>query len=279
MHIKYWEGIKADAFGKTGLLLLLMLALVAFSAPLLTRYDPAMTSRSILEPPSIAHWLGTNDVGQDIWSRIIHGARNSLLVALGVGSFTTLLSTVIGASAALMGGTYERVTMRIVDALIAIPTFIVIILVAAYIQPNVWTIIILISILTWQGGARIVRAQTLSLKRRPHVSAARTFGANTPYILARHITPDLGPILVASFIHNATRGVFMEAGLAFLGIADITTVSWGLIMHHALRFYYLNAWMWWLLPTGFALSITIIAFTFIGHALETIMDPRLKEGV
>ncbi|MEA2032615.1 MAG: ABC transporter permease subunit, partial [Euryarchaeota archaeon] len=151
-----------------------------------------------------------------------------------------------------------------------------IILVAAYVLPNVWTLIFLISILTWQGGARLVRAQTLSLKERMHIYAARTFGANKRYISTRHIIPELGPILVAVFIHSATRGVFMEAGLAFLGIADISTVSWGLMMHYALKFYYLEVWKWWLLPTGLALSITIMAFVFIGHAFETAMDPRLR---
>ncbi len=276
MHINYWKELKKNTFGKIGLAMLLTVVIIAGSSSLLARYDPGEPSRAALKPPSSEHWLGTNDVGQDIWSRLIYGARNSLLVALGVGLFTTLISTVAGASAALVGGLYERIMMRMVDALIAIPAFIVIILVAAYVLPNVWTLIFLISILTWQGGARLVRAQTLSLKERMHVYAARTFGANKWYISTRHIIPELGPILVAVFIHSATRGVFMEAGLAFLGIADISTVSWGLMMHYALKFYYLEVWKWWLLPTGLALSVTIMAFVFIGHALETAMDPRLR---
>lgn len=276
MHINYWKELKKNTFGKIGLAMLLTVVIIALSSSLLARYDPGEPSRAALKPPSSEHWLGTNDVGQDIWSRLIYGARNSLLVALGVGLFTTLISTVAGVSAALVGGLYERIMMRMVDALIAIPAFIVIILVAAYVLPNVWTLIFLISILTWQGGARLVRAQTLSLKERMHVYAARTFGANKRYISTRHIIPELGPILVAVFIHSATRGVFMEAGLAFLGIADISTVSWGLMMHYALKFYYLEVWKWWLLPTGLALSVTIMAFVFIGHALETAMDPRLR---
>jgi len=276
MHINYWKELKKNTFGKIGLAMLVLVIIIALSFPLLTRYDPGEPSHSAFKPPSSEHWLGTNDVGQDIWSRLIYGARNSLLVALGVGLFTTILSTVVGASAALVGGLYERIMMRAVDALIAIPAFIVIILVAAYVLPNVWTLIFLISILTWQGGARLVRAQTLSLKERMHVYAARTFGANKRYLATRHIIPELGPILVAVFIHSATRGVFMEAGLAFLGIADISTVSWGLMMHYALKFYYLEVWKWWLLPTGLALSITIMAFVFIGHAFETAMDPRLR---
>jgi peptide/nickel transport system permease protein len=276
MHINYWKELKKNTFGKIGLAMLILVVIIAGSFPLLARYDPGEPSHSALKPPSSEHWLGTNDVGQDIWSRLVYGARNSLLVALGVGLFTTLLGTVAGASAALVGGLYERIMMRMVDALIAIPAFIVIILVAAYVLPNVWALIFLISILTWQGGARIVRAQTLSLKERMHVYAARAFGAKKLYITTRHIIPELGPILFAVFIHSATRGVFMEAGLAFLGIADISTVSWGLMMHYALKYYYLEVWKWWLLPTGLALSVTIMAFVFIGHAFETAMDPRLR---
>jgi peptide/nickel transport system permease protein len=278
MHINYWKELKKSTFGKIGLALLTLVVIIAVLSPLLARYDPGEPSHAALKPPSNEHWLGTNDVGQDIWSQLLYGSKNSLLVAFGVGIFTTLLSTFIGASAALIGGLYERAIMRIVDALIVIPAFIVIIIVAAYILPNVWTLILLISVLTWQGGARLVRAQTLSVKERMHVYAARMFGANMWYLSTRHIIPDLSPILFAVFIQSATRGIFMEAGLAFLGIADISTVSWGLMMHHALRFYYLDVWMWWLLPTGLALSVTIMAFVFIGHALETAMDPRLKEG-
>jgi peptide/nickel transport system permease protein len=276
MHINYWKELKKSTFGMIGLALLTLVVIIAVSSPLLARYDPGEPSHSALKPPSNEHWLGTNDVGQDIWSRLLYGTKNTLLVAFGVGVLTTLIGTIIGASAALVGGLYERIMMRAVDALIAIPAFIVIILVAAYVLPNVWTLILLISVLTWQGGARLVRAQTLSVKERMHIYAARTFGANKWYISMRHIIPDLSPILFAVFVHSATRGIFMEAGLAFLGIADISTVSWGLMMHHALKFYYLDVWKWWLLPTGLALSVTIMAFVFIGHAFEAVMDPRLR---
>ena len=166
--------------------------------------------------------------------------------------------------------------MRLVDALIVIPAVIVLILVSAYLEPNVWTLIIMLSLLGWPGGARMVRAQSLSLKERVHVSAARCFGASRPYIMYRHIIPDLSPILVVDFIYSMRRAIFMAAGLAFLGIADPDTVSWGMMMREALDFSYLDVWVWWLLPAGIALSLTIIAITFVGHALEPAMDPRLR---
>ena len=137
-------------------------------------------------------------------------------------------------------------------------------------------LIVLISLLTWQGGARVVRAQALSLKERGNIDAARVAGAGGLYIAWKHIIPDLGTIIIVDFIYSVRRAVFMEAGLAFLGISDPTLVSWGMMMHDAMRFAYLDVWQWWLLPAGVLLSLTIIGLTFIGHAMEPILEPRLR---
>ena len=276
MHIDLKREIKESTTGKTGLTILLLMVLTAFLAPVLASYAPYQQSLSSLLPPSLNHWLGTNHVGQDIWSRLVFGARTSLVVGFGVGILSTLLGTIFGVSTALIGGLYEKVTMRIVDALIVIPMVIVIILVSAYIKPSILALIILLSLLSWQGGARIMRAQALSLKERGHIAAAKSFGAHHFYIAWRHIVPDLGPILLVDFIYNVRRAVFMEAGLAFLGITDPTMVSWGMMMRDALSFSYLNVWQWWLIPTGLALSLTIVALTFIGHASEPVIEPRLR---
>jgi len=276
MHIDLKKEIKESGPGKTGIIILLVMIAVALLAPVLARYDPYQQSTLSLLPPSLSHWLGTNHVGQDIWSRLVFGARTSLLVGFGVGILSTLLGTIFGVSAALVGGLYEKVMMRIVDAFIVIPMIIVIILVAAYIRPGVLTLILLLSLLSWQGGARIIRAQALSLKERGHIAAAKSFGARHFYIAWRHIMPDLGPILLVDFIYSVRRAVFMEAGLAFLGITDPTVVSWGMMMRDALSFSYLNVWQWWLVPTGVALSLIIIGLTFIGHAAEPVIEPRLR---
>lgn len=276
MHIDLKKEIKESGPGKTGLIILLLMIAVALLAPVLATYNPYQQSTSSLLPPSLNHWLGTNHVGQDIWSRLVFGARTSLLVGFGVGTLATLLGIIFGVSAALVGGLYEKVVMRIVDAFIVIPMVIIIILVAAYIKPNILTLILLLSLLSWQGGARIIRAQALSLKERGHVAAAKSFGASHFYIAWRHIVPDLGPILVVDFIYGVRRAVFMEAGLAFLGISDPTVISWGMMMRDALSFSFLNIWQWWLVPTGLALSLTIVGLTFISHAAEPVIEPRLR---
>jgi len=276
MHIDLKKEIKESGPGRTGLIILLLMITIALAAPILAPYDPYQQSTASLLSPSWSHWLGTNHVGQDIWSRLVFGARTSLLVGFGVGILATLLSTVFGVSAALVGGLYEKVVMRIVDAFIVIPMIIIIILISAYIRPGILILILLLSLLSWQGGARIMRAQALSLKERGHVAAAKSFGANRFYLAWRHIVPDLGPILLVEFIYGVRRAVFMEAGLAFLGISDPTVVSWGMMMRDALSFSYLNVWQWWLVPTGLALSLIIIGLTFVGHAAEPVIEPRLR---
>ena len=276
MHIDLKREIKQSNAGKGGLVILLVMVSMALLAPIIAPYDPSQQSSSSLLSPSLSHWLGTNHVGQDIWSRLVFGARTSLLVGFSVGILSTLLATIFGVSAALIGGFYDRIIMRVVDAFIVIPMVIVIILVAAYLKPSIVVLIFLLSLLSWQGGARVMRAQALSLKERGHIAAARSFGAHRFYIAWRHIVPDLGPILLVDFIYSIRRAVFMEAGLAFMGITDPTVVSWGMMMRDALSFSYLNVWQWWLIPTGVALSLTIVGLTLIEYAAEPVIEPRLR---
>ena len=276
MHISLNKEIKESHTSKAGLTILLLVITFAIFAPLLSGYDPNQQSVSSLQAPSWSHWLGTNHVGQDILSQLIYGARTSLLVGFSAAFLAIILSAIIGTSAALAGGLYDKIVMRIVDAFIVIPAIIVIILVAAYLKPNLLVLILLLALLGWQGGARTIRAQALSLKELGHISAARSFGARNLYLIFRHILPDLVPILLMGFIYGVRRAIFMEAGLAFLGIADPTTVSWGMMMNEALDFCYLNVWRWWLIPPGVALSLTILAVTGIGHTLEGALDPRLR---
>jgi peptide/nickel transport system permease protein len=275
MHISLKKEIKQSHTGQAGLIILLLVVAVAILAPLLSRYDPTQQSAASLLAPSYAHWLGTNQVGQDIWSQLLYGARTSLLVGFGVGILSLMLSVIFGVSAALVGGLYDKIVMRIVDAFIVIPMIVLVILVAAYIRPDLFVLILLIAALSWQGGARVIRAQALSLKERAHISASRTFGASRFYIAAKHIVPDLGTILLVEFIYGVRRAVFIEAGLAFLGIGDPMLVSWGMMMRDAMKFSYLNVWQWWLVPAGIALSLTIVGLTFISHVAESALDPRL----
>ena len=186
MHVDVWREVLGSNVGRMGLLLIALMLLLAIFAPLLTPYSPREnTSTPAFSRPSADHWLGTNDARQDIWTQLLYGARTSLSVGFGVALLSGFISVLIGGTAAIFGGLYDRFWMRVVDATIAIPDVIVIILVAAYLRPNVLFMILLLSALSWPGGARVIRAQTLTLKARMHVSDARTFGAGWPNLLSR----------------------------------------------------------------------------------------------
>ncbi len=331
MHVDPKKEVAKSRGGQIGLALLLIVLLMAIFAPLLSGYDPLAQTVNSFESPCWAHPLGTNHAGQDIWSQLVYGARTSLLVGLLVAVLSTVLAALIGTSAALIGGVYDRVVMRLVDAFIVMPIIILLILLSVYVDPNLgsgavigieiligiviigmlfymvrslgWIgllivgpiivlvilsrdllpgtggLIIILSLLCWQGGARTLRAQALSLKEKSHIAAAYGFGAGTWYIMRRHIMPDLGPLLVADFVFSVRRAVFLQAGLAFLGIGDPNVVSWGSMINDAREWIFLDAWRWWLVPAGVALSITIIAITLIGSALESALDPRLRGEV
>ena len=275
MHIDIRHEIRHDRMALLGILVLALILLMAVFAPLLTPYSPTEYTGRIFNPPSMDHFFGTDSMGQDIWARLLFGARTSLLVAVSVALIASSLSVLIGASSALVGGLYERFWMRAVDVMISLPTIIVMILIAAYFRPSLPLLILLISVFSWPGGARIVRSQVLTLKERMHIYAARTFGADQRHILKNHIVPDISPIIASMMIQDARRAVFMEAGLAFLGVSDPQIISWGKMMHQALAFTYLDVWKWWLLPTGILLSLTLVSLSFLGVGLEAAVDPRL----
>jgi peptide/nickel transport system permease protein len=278
MHTDPLAEISEDPLARIGLIMLAAIALMALFAPLLSNYSPHDYTGKIFSPPDLDHPLGTDCVGQDIWVRLLYGARTSLIVAGAVAILSSSLSVLIGATAALAGGYYDRFCMRLVDAITSLPTIVVMILVAAYLRPSLALLIILISVFSWPAGARIVRSQVLSLRERVHINASRTFGASKRHIIFTHIVPELSPIISSLMMQDARRAVFMEAGLAFLGVSDPMVISWGKMMHQALAFTYLDVWQWWLVPTGLALSATLIAISFLSISLESAMDPRLAKG-
>jgi peptide/nickel transport system permease protein len=279
MHIDYRRAITTSFQGRAGGVILGLLAVTAFCGPLLIGTSPTAPSPAIFQPPSTAHPLGTNDFGQDLLAQLVHGARLSLAVALGAGLLTTALAAVVGATAGLARGWADAILMRLTDVVLAMPAVVVIIVIAAYFPLGPAGLVLVIALFGWPGTARVVRAQALVLRNKPHVLAARTFGASGGYILRRHILPDLAPVLVVGFLQSARRAVFLEAGLAFLGIGDPTAVSWGMMIRGALEFVYLDAWAWWLLPPALAVAATILGFTLLGNVLETLLDPRLREEV
>ncbi len=265
-----------------GLTVLAFFGAVALMAPLLAPYDPHAFSGQPLERPSHAHPLGTNDVGQDILSELIWGARISLIVALGAATGTVALGALIGGVAGYAGGWLDGLIMRLVDGLMSLPRLPLFILVAAFVSAGIPQTVTVISLLFWPSTARTVRAQVQSLRQRGYVRMARQFGGSHLYILTRHILPQMAPLLIASVVNAAGWAVAMEAGLAFLGLGDPTAKSWGLMMRFALNLpgiLLTDRWLWWLVPPGLGVTLLILALTFVGIGLERHFHPRLERRV
>ncbi len=254
-----------------------VVAIAAVFAPLLAPFDPHAISGPSLASPSGAHLLGTNDVGQDLFSQLIWGARVAAVVAVpaaGLGVFGGLL---VGGGAALLGGWAEVVLMRVVDLFLAVPVLPLLILVTALAGPSESTVTLVIAAIAWPGIARVLRSATLGLVQRGHVHAARGFGAGPLYVLRRHIAPALGPVIAANFVTWAATAVVLQSGLAFLGLGDPTQVSWGGILNRALSHegvYFTDEWIWWVLPAGFAIILATLGLSFLWLALEPRFNPR-----
>ena len=265
----------------TGAGLVALLVVAAVLAPVIAPYAPDVPSGPSFAPPSLDHPVGTNNLGQDMLSRLIWGARTSLTVAVGAATLALAIGVVVGVAAGLVGGIVDVVAMRVVDVMLAVPRLPLLVLVAALAGAGWLTVTVLIGLLFWPPMARIVRSRALSLRGRGFVEAARGFGAGLLYLIRRHLLPALGPVVAALFIAVASNAVLLEASLAFLGLADPTAVSWGLDINRALAepgIYFTSAWLWWVLPTGFAITLAIMGFTLLGVGVEPVLNPRWERG-
>lgn len=269
---------RVGAVGWIGLTLLTLLTAVAVLAPWISPYDPGETVGNPFEPPSRGHLLGTNDIGQDILSELIFGTRISLTIGFLAATVAVSIGTLVGVVAGYFGRWPEMTLMRLVDIVLVIPFLPLMILLAAYLGPSFWNLILVIGILVWARPARVIRAQVLSLKSLDYVDAARAIGAKSGRILLRHILPGVLPLSLAQFILAASSAILIEASLSFLGLGDPTAKSWGSVLYYAqVRSAFLSgAWTWWVLPPGLLITAAVLGFAFTGFALEEILNPRLR---
>lgn len=252
---------------------------LAVAAPLIAPYDPHALAGDSLESPSAQHLLGTNNVGQDILSQLIFGARESLLVAIAGAALSVLAALFLGVLPALVGGVAEAAAARLTDLLLAIPGLPLVLLIATLAGPNRVVVIFVIALAGTPMMARVLNAQTKTLRRRGYIGAARGFGAGSSYVTRRHLVPGLGPVIVTRFVEWAGIAVLLQAGLAFLGLSDPTAVSWGLMLNRAIShpgLYFTPIWTWWVIPAGLAVTLTILGFTLLGVGLEPVLNPRIS---
>ena len=222
------------------------------------------------------YWLGLDSQGRDIFSQVIWGSRIALLVGFLAAFFSVVLGVVVGLVAGYVGGKTESVLMRFTDVILVLPPLPLIIAMAAVLGASIWNIILVISLLGWPGIARIIRAEVLSLKERPFIDSARVTGASTTRIVFRHIAPNVMPLAFLYMTFAVSGAILAEAALSFIGLGDVTTMSWGIMLQLVSQSKALQAW-WWLLPPGLAITLISLAFFLIGRAFDEIVNPRLRK--
>ena len=253
-----------------GLGVVLGVGLVALLAPWLAPHDPLAYSAPPLAAPSLEHPLGANSVGQDILSELIYGARVTLTAGLLVGVISTAIAWGLG----LLSGLSRRADAAVrgvADLMLILPPIVLIILIAAYLGASTLVVVVTLSLISWGPFARIIRGQVQSEVRKPYIEAARALGASAPRILLRHVAPATVSTAVAKFVLTVQYAIVIVASLAFLGLGDPTSVSWGSMAHQAAQspiIFISRAWLWWLLPPSLAIGLLVISFMLIGWAVE-----------
>jgi peptide/nickel transport system permease protein len=257
-----------------GFIIIALIMLLALFAAFIAPFDPeAIDVKSILLPPSSTHWMGTDGLGRDVFSRMLFGARISLMVGIVAVGIATLIGIVLGSISGYYRGWVDVLIMRLVDVMLSIPSFFLILAVIAFLTPSIWNIMIVIGLTSWMGVTRLVRAEFLSLRGREFVMASETLGARDGRLIFKHLLPNsLTPIIVSSVLGVASA-VLVESGLSFLGLGvQAPQASWGNILTDGKEYI---EFAWWLsLFPGLAILITVLGYNLLGEGLRDALDPR-----
>lgn len=265
--------------GRAGLIIFSLFAVVATFAPFLRTVDPNITgsAENMLVPPNSQFWLGTDDLARDIWSQVLFGSRISLMVGFLAASLSVFVGTMMGVIAGFYGGRIGEVLMRIVDFFMMLPTLPLMIILAAVLGPSIWNIIFVVALVSWPTTARVVRSQVLSIKERAFVEASRCVGAGDFLLMFGEIFPNVVPIIFAQAVLVVTWAIYSEAVLAFLGLGDPTTISWGMMLHFAFESGVMSRTPNWIAPPVGSIVMLILGFTFLGTAITDVLKPGYRE--
>ncbi len=272
----FWPRLKRNRLSMAGGFVVLMLFALSFLAPLISPYDPSsINAWAVLQPPSPNHWFGTDELGRDVFSRVIYGARISLKVGFVSVGIAVAIGTLTGLAAGYYGRWADTLLMRFVDIMLCFPTFFLILAVIAFLQPSIWVIMAVIGLTGWMGVARLVRAEVLSIKEMEYITAARCIGCSDARIIFRHILPNaLSPVLVAATL-GVAGAILTESALSFLGIGvQPPTPSWGNILTSGKDYI---EFAWWLsFFPGLAILVTVLAYNLLGEGIRDALDPRIS---
>lgn len=263
-----------DTQGALGVAILGFITLLAVAAPYLPIPNPDEMNAPSFQPPSLEHPLGTDNLGRDLLSRVIWGARTSLMVGVIAAGISAVIGILLGAIAGYFGGKIDNAISRIIEIFLMIPTFFLVILIVALYGSSVFHTMIVIGLTSWPSTARITRAQVMSVKELMFVEAARALGASSWRILFRDVLPNSIHPAVANTILQIGNAIIVEAALSYLGLGDPNNPSWGRIIYEG-QAYILTAW-WISLFPGIALVVTMLAINLLGEAFLKALTPKLK---
>jgi peptide/nickel transport system permease protein len=273
-----WRRFSRNKLAMVGLIIVVIMYLIAITAPLIDRYDyDTITAGMRNKPPSAEHWLGTDRNGRDVYSRMINGARVSLFAGFAAVAIVMTVGVLLGGLAGFFGGFVDTLIMRFTDILLSIPLILLLITAASLFKPSLRTTIIVIGLTSWPGAARLIRGQFLALKSQEYVTAARAIGASSWRIMMRHLLPNTMAIVIVEATLWLGYAILLEASLSYLGLGvQIPTPSWGNILQDGQRDLITGAW-WLTVFPGMAIFLTVLAFNLMGDGLRDALDPRHRK--
>lgn len=277
---RFWRVYRKSRQGLWGLAILTLFVLLAMLAPLVvdeSQLNPADATDTPFSPPSAQTWLGTDNFGRPVLGLLIYGARISLLVGFTATIGTMLIGSAVGIASGFYRGKIDTLLNALTNWFLVIPWIVLAIVLAAILGPTLLNIILVIAITSWAGTARLVRAQTLSVKERPYVERASALGAGGWHLITRHVLPNVFPVIFANTVLTVALAILAETTLALLGLGDPNSVSWGTIIEESFNAGALTAgYWWWLIPPGLCIVMVTLSFTMSGYALDEILNPRLR---
>lgn len=274
---KLWANKKA----RVGILVIVFFVLMAIIGPALMPFkttDIASSRDMVFNKPSFAHPMGTDNLGRDVLAYLINGSRSSLIVGITATLISMLLGTVIGIVAGYVGSWVDNLLMRITDFFLVLPWLPFCMVLAAILGNSIWNIVLVIGLTGWAGTARIIRAQTLSVKEQQYVERTVSLGAGKVHIMLKHILPNVFPLIFSEAILIISSSILTETSLAFLGLGDPTRPSWGTMLNDAYSTGAMGNGAWWyFVMPGVCVILVALGFTLMGYAFDEILNPKLKE--
>jgi len=272
------RGLLANGKAVAGLIILAVFAVIALLAPVIAPGDPTLIQGLGAQPPSAEHLLGTTAKGQDVLALNIWGARSSLFVGFTVGILATLVGLLVGLASAYLGKAVDNLLSLVTNVFLLLPGLPLLVILAAFLPQGIGTVIIVLVITGWAGSARVLRSQALSIRGKDFVAAAQVTGESSVRIMFREMLPNMASIVMSTLLSCVIFGIGSQAGLEFLGLGDISTVSWGTNLYWASNDGALLTGSWWIfVPPGVCIALVAFALALVNYGVDETTNPRLRK--